>query len=71
MEHLVPGKIYSRIQIKRGCEANFLWSYPSPKVHKKVFKKEFESLVLLGVIEVVNDSEWGYPYFAQPKPKSN
>ena len=34
-----------------------------------MFKKEFESLVLLGVIEVVNDSEWGSPSFAQPKPK--
>ena len=28
-------------------------------------------IVLLGVIEVENDSEWGAPSFAQPKPKSN
>ena len=31
-------------------------------------KKEVENLVLLGVLGVENDSEWGAPYFAQPKP---
>ena len=45
--------------------------YLVPKVHKYMFKKEVESLVLLGVLEVENDSEWGAPYFAQPKNKSN
>ena len=35
-----------------------------------MFKKEFERIVLLGVTEVVNDSEWGAPSFAEPKPKS-
>ena len=34
-----------------------------------MFKKEVESLVLLGVLGVENDSEWGDPSFAQPKPK--
>ena len=28
-----------------------------------------DRLFLLGVLEVVNDSEWGDPYFAQPKSK--
>ena len=34
-------------------------------------KSEVERLVILGVLEVANYSEWGSPYFAQPKPKSN
>ena len=34
-------------------------------------KKEVERLVILGVPEVENDSEWGEPSFAQPKPESN
>ena len=45
--------------------------YPVPKVHEEIFKKEVERLVLLGIIEVSNDSEWGYPSFAQPKHESN
>ena len=36
-----------------------------------MFKKEVERLVLLRILEVSNDSEWGAPSFAQPKPKSN
>ena len=30
--------------------------YPVPKVHVKFFKKEVERLVLLGVLDVANDS---------------
>ena len=44
--------------------------YPVPKLHKKEIK-EVEHLVLLGVLKVANDSEWGAPYFDQPKPRSN
>ena len=47
------------------------WTYPVTKVHEEIFKKEVERLVLLGVLLVSNDSEWGDPSFAQPKPKSN
>ena len=36
-----------------------------------MFKKEVESLMLLGFFEISNSSEWGAPSFAQPKPKSN
>ena len=43
----------------------------STKVHEELFKKEVERLFLLGVIEQANNLEWGAPYFAQPKPKSN
>ena len=40
-------------------------------VQKEMFKQEIENLVVLGVLEVANDSEWVAPSFAQPKPKSN
>ena len=36
-----------------------------------MFKKEFKRLVLLVILEVSNDSEWGDPTFSQPKTKSN
>ena len=45
--------------------------YPVLKVHEEMFKNEVESLVLLGVLEVHNDSEWRGPSFGQPKPISN
>ena len=34
-------------------------------------QKEAERLVLLGVLEAENDSQWGAPSFEGPKPKSN
>ena len=45
--------------------------YPVLKVYEEMFKKEVGILVLLGVLELANDSEWGSPYFAQPKTKPN
>ena len=45
--------------------------YPVTKVHEEMFKKEFERLLLLGLLELANDSEWGPPSFSQPKPKSD
>ena len=36
-----------------------------------MFKKEVDRLVLLGVLELDNDSEWGSQSFAQTKKKSN
>ena len=45
--------------------------YPVTKVPEEMFKKEVERLVLLGFLKVTNDSEWGAPYFDQPKPKSD
>ena len=32
---------------------------------------EVERLVLLRALKRANDSEWGVPYFAQPKPNTN
>ena len=46
-------------------------TYPVPKVHEEIFKKEVERLVLLGVLELANDSEWGDPSFVQPELKLN
>ena len=46
-------------------------TYPVPKVHEEIFKKEVERLVLIGFLEVANNSEWGTPSFSQHKPKSN
>ena len=36
-----------------------------------MFKQEVEHLVVLGVLELANDSEWLAPSFVKPKPKSN
>ena len=54
-------------------DAKPIWSqpYPVPKVHKEMSKKEVVRIVLIWVLKVVNDSEWGAPSFAQLKPKSN
>ena len=46
-------------------------TYPVPKVHEEMVKKEAENLVPLGVSKVANDSEWVSPSFDKPKPKSN
>ena len=43
----------------------------STKGTRENIQKEAGSLVLLGVLEVVNDSEWGSPSFTQPTHKSN
>ena len=45
--------------------------YLVSKVHEEMFKKEVECLVLLGFLDVANNSEWGSPSFAKPKPESN
>ena len=45
--------------------------YPVPRVHKVVFIKEAERLVILGFLEEANDSECGAPSFDQPKAKMN
>ena len=36
-----------------------------------IFFKDVGHLVLIGVLEIANDLEWGAPYFSQPKPKTN
>ena len=45
--------------------------YPVPRVHESMFRNEVEILVKIGVIKEANESEWGAPYFAQPKEETN
>ena len=45
--------------------------YPLPRLHEAIFRKEYDILVILGVLEEVNDSKWVTPSFAQPKAKMN
>ena len=70
MEHLAPGKqIQYTSSLKNDAKTICSLPYLVPKVHEEIFKKEVEHLVLLGVLKVANDPEWGAPYFAQPKPE--
>ncbi len=41
--------------------------YPVPHLYKQTFKKELDRLVKLGVLEKVQQSEWGTPTFIIPK----
>ena len=45
---------------------NSRW-YPVPRINKQTFKKELERLVKIGVLERVQESEWGTPVFIIPK----
>ena len=56
-------------KLKEYSKPILLRSYPVPKLHEEIFKKEVECLVLLGFLEVANDSEWGVPSFVQTKPR--
>ena len=58
-------------KLKENVKTILLRQYPAPKVHNKNFKNEVDCLVLLGFLEVTNESELVSPYFAQTKPKSN
>jgi hypothetical protein len=42
-------------------------AYPVPQIHEAAMKREVERLVLIGVLEESNDSEWGAPTFIIPK----
>lgn len=42
-----------------------------PQVHKKLFKKERDSLVELGVLERYISTDWVATSFAQPKKNQN
>ena len=49
----------------------FLIPYSVSTLQEEMFKREVDRLVQLGVLEIDNDSLWGFPSFAQPKPKLN
>ena len=68
---LVTWKIYSvDFELKENTKPICSRLYTVQKVHEDFFK-EVERLVLLGVLEVANDSEWGASSFAQTKHKLN
>ena len=55
-------------KLKEGTKPICLIPYPVPKVHEEMIIKEVACLVILGLLERKNESEWGAPYFSQPKP---
>ena len=57
--------------IKGQLENSILKTLSSTKGTQSDVKKGAERLVILGVPEYANDSEWGALYFAQPKAKTN
>ena len=71
MEHCVRGNAPVDLELKDDATPVCSQSYPVPRVHEAMFRKEVERLVKLGVLEEANDSEWGAHYFAQKKPKMN
>ena len=50
------GKYPVDIKLKEDAETICLQTYPLLKLHEEMFKKEVEHLVLIGVLEVANDS---------------
>ena len=56
-----------KIETRPGSRpVNSRW-YPVPRINKHTFKKELEQLVKIGVLERVQESEWGTPVFIIPK----
>ena len=45
--------------LKEETKTIFWRPYPVPKLQEEMFKMEVERLVILGVLEAENDSEWG------------
>ena len=64
-------KPHLNLDLKDDATPMCLCPYKVPRLYEAMFRKEVERLVKLGVIEEANYSEWGAPYFDQPKPKTN
>jgi hypothetical protein len=54
-------------ELKEDAEPHSQRHYPVPHLYKQTFKKELDRLVELGVLEPVQESEWGSPTFIVPK----
>ena len=54
-------------ELKEGSTPHSQRHYPVPHLYKETFRKELERLVKLGVLEKVQESEWGSPTFIIPK----
>ena len=54
-------------ELKEGAKPHSQRHYPMPHIHKETFKKELKRMVELGILEKVQESEWGSPTFIIPK----
>jgi hypothetical protein len=54
-------------EMKEGAKPISQQYYPVPHLYKETFKKELDRLEQLGVLEKVQQSEWGSPTFIIPK----
>ena len=54
-------------EMKEGATPHSQRYYPMPRIHKETLKKEIKRLCKLGVLERVQESEWGSPTFIIPK----
>ena len=54
-------------KMKEGAKPFSQRYYPVPHLYKETFKKELDRLEKLGVLEKVQQSEWGSPTFIIPK----
>ena len=59
------------LELNNGVKPVCLRTYPLPTVNKAMFKKDFEILVRLWVLEEAYESEWWTLYFPPPKAKTN
>ena len=55
------------IELKPGSKPYSGRYYPVPKINKETFKKELLRLVDIGVLDRVEQSEYGTPVFIVPK----
>jgi hypothetical protein len=55
------------IKTKEGIEPYHGRPFPVPKIHELTLKTELDRLVRLGVLKMVNRSQWGAPTFIIPK----
>ena len=58
-------------ELKEGEEPHSQRHYPVPHLYKETFHKELLRLVDIGVLEPVQESEWGSPTFIIPKKEKN
>jgi hypothetical protein len=70
MVNLVTGNWDSSpvsIELQPNAKPFHTCAYPVPQIHEAAMKWEIERLVMIGVLEECNDSEWGAPTFIIPK----
>ena len=59
------------LELKDDAKPHNQLYYPMPHIYKNMFKKELDRLEEIGVLEKVQESEWGSPTFIIPKRKIN